>query len=59
VDDCTKAYPVLQKRRAGELPLAFSLALVYSAEIQRRLQHFIDRHGMSERFEQEDSAGKR
>lgn len=59
LNDCGQAYPVLNKNRPGELSAIASLGLIYESEIQRRLFHFLDRHGLSEKFTQEDEAGKR
>jgi hypothetical protein len=59
LNDCGQAYPGLNKNRPGELSALFSLGLIYEQEIQRRLFHFLDRHGLSDKFAQEDESGKR
>ena len=59
LDDCGRAYPVLNKNRPGEFSALSSLGLIYASEIRRRLFHFLDRHGLSDKFTQEDEAGKR
>ena len=59
LNDCALAYPVFNKNRPGELSALFSLGLVYDSEIKGRLFHFLNRHGLSDKFTQEDEAGKR
>jgi len=58
--DCTGAYPTLAKSTpAGELPAVWYLKITYEEEIEGRLFNFVDRHGLSKRFAEEDEAGKR
>jgi hypothetical protein len=59
LDDCARAYPIFNKNRPGEFSALFSLGLIYESEIKRRLSHFLDRHGLSDKFAEEDEAGKR
>lgn len=59
LNDCGQAYPGLNKNRPGELSALASLGLIYESEIQRRLFRFLDRHGLYEKFTQENAAGKR
>ncbi len=59
LDECSRAYPVLNKNRTGELSELFSLELIYVQEIQRRHLHFLSRHGLTAKFYEEDEAGKR
>ena len=59
LNDCALAYPVFSKNRPGEFSALFSLGLVYESETKRRLYRFLDRHGLSDKFTQEDEAGKR
>lgn len=60
LNDCAEAYPVFNKNRPGEFSALVSLGLlVYEPEIQTRLFHFLDRHGLSGKFTEEDEAGKR
>ncbi len=59
LNDCGVAYPVLNKNRPGELSALFSLGLIYGSETKRRLSTFLDRHGLSGKFTEEDEAGKR
>ena len=57
--DCAQAYPVFNKNRPGEFSAYASLYLQYNLEIQRRLFGFLNRHGLSDKFTEEDHAGKR
>jgi hypothetical protein len=58
--DCTGAYPALTKSKPdGDLPAAWRLKITYEEEMQDRLFHFVDRHGLTRKFEEEDEAGKR
>jgi hypothetical protein len=59
LSDCAQAYPVLNKNRTGELSALSSLTLVYESEIQMRLFHFLGRHGLADKFTEEDETGKR
>lgn len=59
IGDCTGAYPALMKARPNELPATFSLVIVYDRQIKARLWAFLDRHGLSDKFMQEDDEGKR
>ena len=59
LNDCAQAYPVFSKSTSGELPALFSLIMIYDTEIEERLYSFLDRHGLSEKFYQEDETGKR
>jgi len=57
--DCAQAYPDFQKYRLGELSALESVGRFYELELRTRLFHFIDRHGLTTRFYEEDEAGKR
>jgi len=59
LDDCSRAYPVLNRSRPGEMSALFSLEWVYVQEITRRKDHFLSRHGLLAKFYEEDEAGKR
>ena len=58
LNDCSQAYPILNKSRPGEMTALFSLSWVYVQEMHRRLFHFLDRHGLTAKFYEEDGAGK-
>jgi hypothetical protein len=57
--DCVNAYPVLGKGSAGNLSAAMSLSSYYGDEEQGRYLDFIVRHGMVNKFNEEDDAGLR
>lgn len=59
LDDCSRAYPALNKNRPGELSALFSLEWIYAQEIQRRQIDFLSRHGLTAKFYEEDEAGMR
>jgi hypothetical protein len=59
IAECIGAHPILDKAKPGELPAPSSLTLVYDEELKLRLFDFIDRHGLRDKFAQEDLAGKR
>lgn len=59
VNECAGAHPIFEKARTGELPAAFSLVLIYDRVIRARLYAFLERHGLSNKFQGEDEAGKR
>jgi hypothetical protein len=59
LDDCSGAYPVLNKNRTGEMSALSSLDWMYIQQIQTRYLHFLSRYGMSAKFYEEDEAGKR
>jgi hypothetical protein len=60
INECAQAYPVFYKsRNANELPGTLSLVQVYIVEIAQRHNHFLERHALSAKFQEEDEAGKR
>ena len=59
LNDCVSAYPTLNRARAGELSMPFSLVGIYHGETAERYFDFLDRHNLLVKFIQEDEAGKR
>ena len=60
IHDCGSAYPSLHKGTdPDKLPLPQSLISAYEGEIRNRLLDFVERHGLLDKFRQEDQAGKR
>jgi hypothetical protein len=59
IAECVGAYPVLNKARPDELSAVLSLTLIYDQQIKARLFDFLERHGLSDKFTEEDEAGKR
>jgi hypothetical protein len=59
MNDCVQSYPVFNKSNRDELSPAGSLLQIYALQIQDRLFNFLERHGMFDKFNEEDEAGKR
>lgn len=59
INDCSTAYPTLNRAGAGELPVPFALIDTYNREITQRYVNFIKRQNLLGKFVQEDEAGKR
>lgn len=57
--DCVNAYPALGKGTSGNLSAVMSLSSYYSDEEQARYLDFLVRHGMLNKFNEEDDAGQR
>jgi len=58
--ECMDAHPGLAKNKGPDSANeSLTLADIYNAELQLRLSNFIDRHGLTQKFMDEDAAGKR
>jgi hypothetical protein len=57
--ECSSAYPQLGKPQSGDLPANVTLLMYYDDEQNMRYSDFLLRHGMLEKFKEEDNAGRR
>lgn len=57
--DCVNAYPNLGKGQNGDMSAALTLSFYYGTEEQVRYFDFLHRHGMLNKFNEEDAAGER
>ncbi len=57
--ECIGAYPVLGKGQTSDLSAAMSLNSYYDDEVEMRYFDFLNRHGLINKFNEEDQAGQR
>jgi hypothetical protein len=57
--ECMNAYPVVGRSVGGNMSAAMGLLSCYDVEKESRYVDFLHRHGLLDKFKEEDAAGQR